>query len=143
MNTINDKVAITSYAPSTANAVKKEQESSIVTREKTPEIKPDTEQNTPVIKRVESKGSETDLDNLVSIINAKLAAANDFISFTKDEMSGRNVYSLVDSESKDIIKQFPSEDFLKVSRKIQQYLESNSKEQGLSESIGNLVDSSA
>lgn len=67
--------------------------------------------------------SEESLDELASSLNNMLEKLNNYMRFQKDDVTGRNIYSLVDAESKEVIKQFPSDEFLNVSRRLVEYLE--------------------
>jgi len=84
---------------------------------------------------------EEKLDDLMLESNAKLMNLSDSLKFEKHEGSGRNVYSLVDFETKTILKQFPSEEFLQVSTDLKEYLENRIAGRNDNSSIGNLISS--
>ncbi|KUJ75479.1 hypothetical protein AVO42_09160 [Thiomicrospira sp. XS5] len=84
--------------------------------------------------------SNEDMEVLVDNINNMLENLDNFMRFQKDELTGRNIYSLVDGDSNEVIKQFPSEEFLDVSRRLVEYLEAElSKGASLDSKTGNIV----
>jgi uncharacterized FlaG/YvyC family protein len=84
--------------------------------------------------------SNEDMEALVDNINNMLENLDNFMRFQKDELTGRNIYSLVDGDSNEVIKQFPSEEFLDVSRRLVEYLEAElSKSASLDSKTGNIV----
>ncbi len=84
--------------------------------------------------------SNEDMEALVDNINNMLENLDNFMRFQKDELTGRNIYSLVDGDSNEVIKQFPSEEFLDVSRRLVEYLEAElSKGASLDSKTGNIV----
>lgn len=75
-------------------------------------------------KSVNSFKQETDLespsltveeiDYAVEVINDTMALINRSLNFQVDEVNGRTVIKIIDSETDEMIKQIPSEDMLKL-----------------------------
>ena len=117
MNTINDKAISANYVspPTKVTEVQEAKQNSKVSTVL-------DNQNNQVGKPI----SNDSQDNLVREVNSKMLEISDHLAFKKDNSSGRNVFSLIDSESNEIIKQFPSEEFLKISASLKEYVESKS-----------------
>lgn len=117
MNTLNDKLSIaSSYAATsvTAKVPEKVIEGSVGKTGSAPplgkfeaELKQRDKADAPTGK---------EMDALVKQMNAQLEKTNNYMMFKKDSVSGRDVFSLIDANSKEVIKQFPSEEFLHMSR---------------------------
>lgn len=67
--------------------------------------------------------SEKQLQGIVDDINSQLSQLNNYMRVKKDEVSGRYVYSFIDAKSEKVIKQFPTEEFLYVSKRLTEYLD--------------------
>lgn len=66
---------------------------------------------------------------LLESVNQRLAQANTGVSFEVDNTTQSSVLKVVDKTTDEVIKQYPSEEALKVIRNIQNYLSSvNEKE---------------
>lgn len=76
----------------------------------------------PVEKNVESQPasppSAEQLKSVVDGINKVLKQANRSLEFSVDDDAHRQVIKLVDSETGDVIRQFPSDEMLAISRAI-------------------------
>ena len=68
------------------------------------------------INRVEVNGAVNSLNEAVQNIQRG-------IEFSVDDESGRSVVRVVDRETGDVIRQLPAEDVLKISRHIQEFME--------------------
>ncbi|BBN59904.1 flagellar protein FlaG [Hydrogenovibrio marinus] len=101
-----------------------------------------------------SSSSSSSKDNKLAmeILNNKLAQLNNQMQFKKDEVSGLTYFSLIDSTTHKVIKQYPSEDFLHVARRLTEYLDRVNSSQPLSSAtdsrsvssaIGNIISESA
>lgn len=64
--------------------------------------------------------SSEQLKNVVDGINKALKQANKNLEFSVDKSTNRQVVKLVDTETGDVIRQFPSEEVLAISRAIDQ-----------------------
>lgn len=72
--------------------------------------------------------SSTELKKIAEDINdlaTKLAVG---ISFIQDEKTGQNIIQFVDSKTNEVIKQFPSEEMIKIIENINKFLEKNHKQ---------------
>lgn len=69
----------------------------------------------------EQKPSATQLQNVVDNINKALKQSNKNLEFTVDESTKKSVVKLVDTETGDVIRQFPSEEALAISRSIERF----------------------
>lgn len=73
------------------------------------------------VKQVaEQKVSPEQLQNAVAHINKAMAQANRSLTFSLDADSQRPLVKLIDSDTGDLIRQFPSEDALAISKSIEQ-----------------------
>lgn len=64
--------------------------------------------------------SAAQLRNAVDNINKALKQANRNLEFSVDESTNKQVVKLVDTETGDLVRQFPSEELLAISRAIDQ-----------------------
>lgn len=99
-----------------------------------------------------SSSSNKDNKLAMEILNNKLAQLNNQMQFKKDEVSGLTYFSLIDSTTHKVIKQYPSEDFLQVARRLTEYLDrvhssqplsSATDSRSVSSAIGNIISESA
>ena len=88
-----------------------------------------TEESLPAGENVDSSqkaasqvGSE-ELSSMMDTLNAQLEKLNNYLRFEKDEDTEKMVVMIKDSETNEIIRQIPSEEFLAVSKNISAYLE--------------------
>lgn len=88
----------------------------------------------------------------MEVLNNKLAQLNNQMQFKKDEVSGLTYFSLIDTTTHKVIKQYPSEDFLYVARRLTEYLDrvnsskplnASTGSGNLSSAIGNIISESA
>lgn len=89
----------------------------------TAEAKPSVAVELPQIaaKQVaEQKSSTAQLQNVVDNINKTLKQSNKNLEFSVDADTKKSVVKLVDTETGDLIRQFPSEEALAISRSIDQ-----------------------
>lgn len=82
----------------------------------TPEALP-----TSATPAAEQKPSAAQLQNVVDNINKALKQSNKNLEFTVDENTKKSVVKLVDTETGDVIRQFPSEEALAISRSIERF----------------------
>lgn len=68
----------------------------------------------------EQRPSAEQLKNVVDNINKMLKQADKNLEFSVDESTNRQVVKLVDKETGDVVRQFPSEEVLAISRAIDQ-----------------------
>lgn len=137
MNTLNDTSVVSAYS------VQVESPDVLTKAAGTPSVANSQNVDNPVKSDVAKKIASTseELNNVMVDSNAKLLQMSSSLVFEKDEGSGRNVYSLIDSESKKVIKQFPTEEFLKVSKNLKNYLESEAVNRLSTDALGNLISS--
>ncbi len=64
--------------------------------------------------------SAAQLQNAVDSINKTLKLANRSLEFSVDESTNKRVVKLVDTDTGDLVRQFPSEELLAISRAIDQ-----------------------
>jgi len=72
---------------------------------------------------VQSSENEESLDELMSDLNSQMEVMRNYLRFEKDEDSERMVIFIKDSETDEIIRQIPSQEFLDISKNISKYLE--------------------
>lgn len=86
-------------------------------------------QNPPV--SVQQKVALKVDSNLLAAMNNQLEVAGTGLAFSVDEATSSSIIKVVEKETGDVVKQFPSEDSLKIMKNIQAYLnEVNSQQQG-------------
>lgn len=61
------------------------------------------------------------------------------VNFQKDELTGQSIVQFVDNSTQEVLRQFPSEEMLKVIQQIDKFLEQHSK----SIPVGNLLNEAA
>lgn len=147
MNTLSDKLSMDAYSRQASQAPQAGVEKLPDVTSAPPLRKPeDTEgQALEVAKVVSQKSalSEEELVGVMKSINQKLEKMGNYLQFSKDEVSGRNVFTLMDANSKDVIKQYPSEEFLHVSRRLTEYLQAELSKETLSDQsqVGAIISS--
>lgn len=78
-------------------------------------------QHTAVVPVAEQQPSAAQLKNVVEAINKTLQQANKNLEFTVDSKTQDPVVKLVDSETGDVIRQFPTEEALSIARAIDSF----------------------
>lgn len=73
---------------------------------------------TAVTQVAEQQATAAQLKNVVENINKALKQSNKNLEFTIDSDTKRSIVKLVDSETGDVIRQFPSEEALAISKAI-------------------------
>lgn len=73
---------------------------------------------TAVKPAAEQQPTAAQLQNVVDSINKALKQSNKNLEFTIDSDTKRSIVKLVDSETGDVIRQFPSEEALAISKAI-------------------------
>ena len=69
----------------------------------------------------EQQATPAQLQNAVDNINKALKQSNKNLEFSVDESTKKPVFQLKDTETGDLIRQFPTEGMLAISRSIDQY----------------------
>ena len=64
-----------------------------------------------------------EIDEKVATINSQLQQLQNYLKFERDEDADRMVIFIKDSETNEILRQIPTEEFLAISKSIGQYLE--------------------
>jgi len=77
-----------------------------------------------VAERAENAGKVVDILHEVSEINAHISVMQSSLQLTVDQASGRNVITVTDKGTGEMIRQIPSVEVLKMSARIRQYMES-------------------
>jgi len=88
------------------------------------EARPSTSVELPqraVTQVAEQKPSAEQLKNVVDNINKTLRQSNRNLEFSVDDTTQKQLVKLVDTETGDVIRQFPSEEALAISRAIDQF----------------------
>lgn len=72
--------------------------------------------------------SEKELNQLAKDIN-KLSENKDIsLVFSSDKDTGKNILKFIDQQTKEVVKQVPSEEILKITEQIDNFLKKNSKD---------------
>jgi len=79
-----------------------------------------------------SKASLSDKELLSKLeeVNQQLKGHHSYLQFKVDEKTGIRLFQIFDEKTHEVIKQFPSEGFLKVSAQIKDFLKSNQVDHG-------------
>jgi len=77
-----------------------------------------------VAEHAENAGKVVDILHEVSEINAHISVMQSSLQLTVDQASGRNVITVTDKGTGEMIRQIPSVEVLKMSARIRQYMES-------------------
>lgn len=87
-----------------------------------------TEGNIDTLQQVQGMNkSESELNQLAKDINKLSQNDNISLIFSSDKETGKNIIKFVDQQSKEVIKQIPSEEMLKVAEQIDEFLKKHSK----------------
>jgi uncharacterized FlaG/YvyC family protein len=70
--------------------------------------------------------SPKELEELAKEINKLSEDKNVYVSFSADDKTGKNIIKFIDSSTKEIIKQIPSEEVLRVTQQIDKFLKAHS-----------------
>ena len=76
--------------------------------------------------------SSEDLNAAIEKINKQLQVDQTGLAFSVDDASGRDVVSIFDTESKEVIKQYPTEEVLKLAADLGELAEGGSMERAFS-----------
>lgn len=76
-------------------------------------------------QEVDGQIDVAELDSQMASLNSQLQKLQNYLKFERDEDSNRMVIFIKDSETDEIIRQIPTEDFLNISKSITQYLDVN------------------
>jgi flagellar protein FlaG len=106
------------YAPSEFRQVLKNQNSIINSK--------NNDNNTISVQKGEK--SEADLNQLAKDINKLSEDKNISLVFESDKNTGKNIIKFVDQKNKEVVKQIPSEELLKITEQIDKFLKKNSKD---------------
>lgn len=60
--------------------------------------------------------SRSDLDKAVKAVNDFVGAVNNSLNFSVDDSTGKTIVKVIDSSTKEVIKQFPSEEMLSIAK---------------------------
>lgn len=64
-----------------------------------------------------------DMNSVVAQVNEQVQNVQRDLLFSVDELSGKDVVTILDSKSKEVIKQIPSEEMLELARRLNEQLE--------------------
>ncbi|WP_206484824.1 flagellar protein FlaG [Thalassotalea sp. G2M2-11] len=74
--------------------------------------------NKVIDKKAEEKVEEQELEEAFNTVSEFMSLYKRNVNFSLDEHSDKTIIKVFDSDSKELIKQFPSEDLLEMARKI-------------------------
>lgn len=75
-------------------------------------------QTEQAVAAAKTETSRQDLEDAVKAVNDFLKPINNAIQFSLDSESGKTIVKVIDVETKDIIRQFPSEEMMSIARAI-------------------------
>lgn len=107
-------------APQPARFTSDGEPGAVVTARSNVEVKSGVVVEQVAAKQVaEQQPSATQLQNVVDNINKVMKQSNKNLEFSVDTDTKKSIVKLVDSETGDVIRQFPSEEALAISRSIE------------------------
>ena len=77
-----------------------------------------------------SADAPPDMSQILQASEKYFQQRNQHLSFSVDDASGRMVVSVIDTQTSEVIRQFPGEEALAVSRRLQQLIEENAANEG-------------
>lgn len=77
------------------------------------------EESEAVAKNSNDVISSEELEQAIAVVADFINQPPRNVNFTKDNDSGKTVIKVIDNESKELIKQFPSEELISIAQKIQ------------------------
>ncbi|UUO23150.1 flagellar protein FlaG [Colwellia sp. M166] len=77
------------------------------------------EESAETAKNENAPESAEQLEQAIAIVSDFINQPPRNVNFTKDNDSGKTVIKVIDNESKELIKQFPSEELISIAQKIQ------------------------
>lgn len=83
-------------------------------------LKPDNKELDKSESQVKQETPEADVDEAISVVSSFINQPPRNVNFIKDDASGKTVIKVFDIESKELIKQFPSEELISIAKKIQE-----------------------
>ena len=75
-------------------------------------------QSAQVVANNEQSKSQQNLETAVSNINDYVQNLQRSLQFTVDEVSGKDIVTVVDKETDEVIRQYPSEEVLEIARRL-------------------------
>jgi flagellar protein FlaG len=72
-----------------------------------------------IAKKQNNENTAAELDQAIAVVSEFINQPPRNVNFTKDDDSGKTVIKVFDLESKELIKQFPSEELISIAQKIQ------------------------
>ena len=124
MNTGNDVMSMQQATPAPASEVSlKEQFDKIQASTRVAEVEQPTLREV-VSERSEAASKVVDILREVGEINAHISILQSSLQLSVDSASGRNVISVMDKSSGELIRTIPSREVLQMSARIRQYMES-------------------
>lgn len=85
------------------------------------------EGNNDALQKQGIQKSEKELNQLAKEINKFSKDENISLIFSSDKDTGKNIIKFVDQQSKEVVKQIPSEEMLKIAEQIDEFLKKHSK----------------
>ncbi len=92
---------------------------SIAPNTRQPPAKPSVNEQSAIPKQA-IKASQTEVETAVKAMNDFVGHLNDNLQFSIDADSGQTVVKVIDSTTKEVIKQFPSEEMIAISKAMDQ-----------------------
>lgn len=80
-------------------------------------------ENFDVSQKAVSQVASSEMESMMTNLNAQLEKLNNYLRFEKDQDTEKMVIMIKDTETNEVIRQIPSEDFLEVSKNITDFLE--------------------
>ena len=98
--------------------------------QESPPLAPDAAVQRPDKVSPASAGAPLDMSQVLQASEQYFQQRNQHLSFSVDDASGRMVVSVIDTRTSEVIRQFPGEEALAVSRRLQQLIEENAANEG-------------
>lgn len=89
-----------------------------VKAEHDPVVKKKSQSDAPVVVKQKSEGFDTDVKKTASEVNSRLKHLNTNLRVEVDSASKQVIIKIVDSQTNEVVRQFPSEEMIEVARRL-------------------------
>ena len=69
-------------------------------------------------REAQNKTSESEIKQSIKVANAALKSISSSLEFSQDASTGRSLVRIIDTSTNEVIRQFPTEEMLSISRAI-------------------------
>lgn len=81
----------------------------------------------PMAQHSQEVSFKQDLDSVVNLLNQQMEKIHNYVKFERDQDTSKMIVFIKDVETDEVVRQIPSEEFLKMAKAISAYLESKNQ----------------